>query len=418
MRLHMQGGHGASSTAVEDRQHAQAAAAAADLADGFLAAASAGDSAAVHSYLLSLDEKLLHKKLPEAMTQAAISGHAAVLEILLTATNSSIRPAAMMSASKAAAMLALKAAVQHGHIEAVKQLLTAGFASLERGAATELLRAAIRTGNCDIVQLLIAAGALVSMPDVTGQPPLHVAVACGYTDMMQCLLAAGADMTMVDQDGASALETAARGGHAEVVEHLLRTLWVAYSKATAASADRLRDWWLAAFQHALDGGHTAAAQVMLEKMRERETREYLTSWLYLAICKGDNKSLQTFFTVYEACVHCAYRVAQDIAARFIGSSGSVDDKRTGISDAKHLKTVIDNLFCIHGLLSELTGKPLGALTADAKAWLLSTCAGNVTDLLFHATADKHFCQVQHMALVAAASRSWKAFSCCWHQITT
>jgi len=87
-----------------------------------------------------------------------------------------------------------------GHIEAVKQHLTAGTNVNERDDyGWTPLHYAARWGHKEIAELLITAGADVNAKTDDGETPLHRAASEGHKEIVELLIAKGADMNAKDK---------------------------------------------------------------------------------------------------------------------------------------------------------------------------------------------------------------------------
>ncbi|XP_035521529.1 cortactin-binding protein 2 [Morone saxatilis] len=117
---------------------------------------------------------------------------------------------------------ALFAAVQNGHTECVKLLLSSGSpadVSDENGFTP--LHFAAAHGHSSCVEVLLAAGAAVDLAAAGGQTPLLLACEAGRLDCVRVLLSAGADRSRTPTDGCTALHAAVRSGHVDTLRLLL-----------------------------------------------------------------------------------------------------------------------------------------------------------------------------------------------------
>jgi ankyrin repeat protein len=118
---------------------------------------------------------------------------------------------------------ALEAAIEAGHSDVVKMLLTAGVnVNAGAGARRTPLHVAAASGKTDIVKALLGAGARVDTIDHNGNQPLHIAVANPtHTEIVKALLDAGAKVDVSNNDGLQPLHLAARSAGVGTVQSLL-----------------------------------------------------------------------------------------------------------------------------------------------------------------------------------------------------
>jgi len=82
------------------------------------------------------------------------------------------------------------------------------------------LHAALAGPTPDVARALIAAGADVTIPQRSGETPLHETAHSGYVELTQLLLDHGADPSAKNADGKTALDIARERGHTLVVDLL------------------------------------------------------------------------------------------------------------------------------------------------------------------------------------------------------
>lgn len=347
-----------------------------DPAEEFLAAVEAGFMSVVEDQLPALDDETLHECIHEAINRAAAAGHEAVLKLLLAEINGSIRPAAAMSA--------LKAAVCGNHAAAVRLLLMvpgASFAALHNDVASELLPTAIRHNNAVIVRLLVDAGAIVTQPDKTGQLPLHIAAAHGCSEIVQCLLAAGSGVQPTNQDGVHALELAAGNGHSEAVA-LLKDCQSEFDGACWGHLDYLA----AAAVCALLGDHVDVGNLLL-------THLYCCSMvlravdLYVDIRDNNGRGLRKMLTPW---------ISDILGPRY--SRCQTDE------DIALMKAAFSDITCSIDMLHDLTSKVIEGMTTNCTKDFLFIMARKILDLLYNATP---FAPARNLSDIAAASHSIK-----------
>jgi cytohesin len=126
----------------------------------------------------------------------------------------------------AGADISLPLAAEAGHLEKVKQLISAGtdVNARDKNGSTALCLA-IRRGHADVVEALISSGADVNAEnrgsDILGQAPLHTAARLDDLEIARILIAHGADIGTWDPSHGTALHIAAYSGSTSVVEMLL-----------------------------------------------------------------------------------------------------------------------------------------------------------------------------------------------------
>eukprot|EP01100_Stratorugosa_tubuloviscum_P002714 TRINITY_DN1645_c0_g1_i2.p1 TRINITY_DN1645_c0_g1~~TRINITY_DN1645_c0_g1_i2.p1 ORF type:complete len:1407 (-),score=647.45 TRINITY_DN1645_c0_g1_i2:5-4201(-) len=80
---------------------------------------------------------------------------------------------------------------------------------------------AVQHGNIECVQLLISAGAEVNFIDSNSETPLHISVSRADTQITALLLEFGADPTIHDATGATALHKAAKNANLQTAQQIL-----------------------------------------------------------------------------------------------------------------------------------------------------------------------------------------------------
>jgi ankyrin repeat protein len=124
---------------------------------------------------------------------------------------------------KAYGWTALHFAVNAGHIEIVRSLLSSGAnpqIQEDKDDRTPLLMAAAK-GDIESVKLLLEYKALVDVQQLDGDTPLICAASEGYPSIVKLLLLSGADAHIKDNLGWTALIWAATNGNEAVVELLI-----------------------------------------------------------------------------------------------------------------------------------------------------------------------------------------------------
>ncbi|XP_011667498.1 ankyrin-1-like [Strongylocentrotus purpuratus] len=143
---------------------------------------------------------------------AAAGGHMEVMEYL-------IQQGSSVNEANAKGWTPFNAAVQEGHIEAVKYLMTIRAKQNRYDGMTPLYLAA-RLGHLDIVKFFISKGAGVNEEDDRRMIPLHGAAAGGHMEVMEYLIQQGSDLNKNGNDGWTPLHAAISNGHLEVVNVL------------------------------------------------------------------------------------------------------------------------------------------------------------------------------------------------------
>lgn len=117
----------------------------------------------------------------------------------------------------------LQLAVQQGHIEIFKLLVSKGADIHEKLESTgvHLLGLAASWGRCKIVQYLLNAGIEIKAKDDTSQTALHYAAGQGHVKVIRLLIDAGANIETRDNDGSSPLMSATYKGCLEATRILL-----------------------------------------------------------------------------------------------------------------------------------------------------------------------------------------------------
>lgn len=117
----------------------------------------------------------------------------------------------------------LHLALEHGHEDAARALLSLGAdASVRDGAGRTPLSLSIESG-LDLLDELVAAGADIDALDDEGRPALHVAVISGDRSMVEKVLELGGSVDARDDGGSSALMVAAETGQSALIAALLQS---------------------------------------------------------------------------------------------------------------------------------------------------------------------------------------------------
>jgi ankyrin repeat protein len=179
------------------------------------------------------------------------------------------------------------AAISHDNAK-VAEILIANGADIESLGAQGFspLTLAAREGHLEIVRVLISKGALVNRPTHDGRTALHFATEYGHSDIAAFLLQSGAQPGKTMGQGQNPLQLAVLSGNEAVVRELLEKgndpdehapgtspllIAAAYSgHATVvellleygAQVGQTSEGWTA-LQHAVDGGHAEAVNVLI-----------------------------------------------------------------------------------------------------------------------------------------------------------
>lgn len=123
---------------------------------------------------------------------------------------------------------ALKAAVDGGHLEVLRQLLDAekDITSVPGFYSDVALKTAVETDNHQEVLRLQEAAKTLKRATENKQSALFAATVVGNLEMMRSLISAGAEVenSLFTGNECSLLATASGGGHLDIVEFLLRTV--------------------------------------------------------------------------------------------------------------------------------------------------------------------------------------------------
>jgi ankyrin repeat protein len=185
-----------------------------------------------------------------ALHQAAITGRAAVVRLLLTVKDLKVN---LKSKRK---RTALSLAAENGH-ETIVQML------IEKGAELETkdsdgrtaLQLATMGQHVEVVLILLEKGAKVKAKGEDGKTVLHLAAENGHEAVVRLLLEHEADVNAEERDGETALHWAAKNGHEGVVRLLLE------HKADVNA--KQEDGWRALHLAAVNG-HEAVVRLLLE----------------------------------------------------------------------------------------------------------------------------------------------------------
>jgi cytohesin len=227
-----QGGHVEAIRLLVDK-HAEIDAIDADGATALHSAAALGRTNAITDLIwLGADVGAQDSSGCTGLHYAAQEGHAATIDLLVQEGCDVNAQMYKMKGSQQSLWTPLHLAVCNGHMDALRQLLTASvdvkITDSEGSTAlhyASTVRSLVMQGG---IELLVAAGAKVNAQGEDGYTPLHYAADLGHKDALQRLLDVGADPTMVALDelgsDATACDCAINGGHDECAL-LLERLW-------------------------------------------------------------------------------------------------------------------------------------------------------------------------------------------------
>ena len=179
-------------------------------------------------------------------------GHAAIVELLLTADPSQI------NAADREGWQPIHAAAQNGHAAIVELLLTNGAnVDAANNNGWRPIHRAVRYGQTAIVELLLAADASqINATTSDGWQPIHYAVRHGHTSIVELLLTADASQINVTAtNGWQPIHIAAEYGQTTIVELLLAA---DDSQINAADCCEMRP-----IHHAARYGQTAIVELLL-----------------------------------------------------------------------------------------------------------------------------------------------------------
>jgi ankyrin repeat protein len=202
---------------------------------------------------------------------AAISGHADLLELLLS-------HGAATSAVNEQGYSALQCAVESGNTMAVSILV-------ERGYQTDSssLHLAVHSGRLEIAQLLTSKGVQVNFVGKDGFTPLMVAAAIGHVAMLEHLLENGADLSLRTTDkGHSPLDMA-------VISHQLGSVIAIFNSPSYSAkfrTDRSYAWTAA-------GKDTSSESKIWKHIYERTEchRDHGAAILHWAVANSNEQLL-------------------------------------------------------------------------------------------------------------------------------
>jgi ankyrin repeat protein len=182
---------------------------------------------------------------------AAAAGHHQVVQLL-------INSGAQLDAKDSRGLMALHAASDNNHTQAVQCLLDADSTPAHvdaQGSEGTPLHMACLKGREQVVPLLIKAGADVNARTPAERTPLHQAAISGHKTIVQQLLAAGADPGALTRTGAYGLHVAAMRGFQKIVKQLLAVMDSAAVEAVYDGKTPL--------QHAVYNRQTKCVKVLL-----------------------------------------------------------------------------------------------------------------------------------------------------------
>eukprot|EP01046_Picozoa_sp_COSAG06_P040820 COSAG06_NODE_4980_length_3811_cov_4.290140_1_plen_592_part_00 len=187
------------------------------MGDAFVQACDRGDADAVRQFLAAgADPNTVDQGFP-VLCGAALGGHTATIELLLSAN-------ASVDAPDQDGFTPLYIAAANGHTAAIELLLAAkaGVDTPAQDGVTPLWSAA-NEGHTAAIELLLAAKAGVDTPDQDGVTPLYVAAANGHTAAIELLLGAGAAADAATHDeGFTALMAAVTNADEALARCILR----------------------------------------------------------------------------------------------------------------------------------------------------------------------------------------------------
>eukprot|EP00057_Strongylocentrotus_purpuratus_P015053 XP_011669527.1 PREDICTED: serine/threonine-protein phosphatase 6 regulatory ankyrin repeat subunit B-like [Strongylocentrotus purpuratus] len=143
---------------------------------------------------------------------AAINGNIDVLEYL-------IQQGSIVNKGDVNNWTPFDAAIEFGHLEAVKYLMTKGAKPNRNDGITPFHNAA-KFGHLDIVKFFVGKGADVNKEDNTGMIPLHDAASGGHLEVMEYLIQQGSDVNKADEKSWTPIIAAVQNGHLKAVEYL------------------------------------------------------------------------------------------------------------------------------------------------------------------------------------------------------
>ncbi|TIC93819.1 Ankyrin-2 [Colletotrichum higginsianum] len=156
------------------------------------------------------------KRLPKALSWAAMSGRLDYLRLLLD------RGANVNRYSSNAGCAVLLSASEHGQLGAVRLLLERGadILAVDKNGRSAM-SVAMDSGHRDVVNLLATRGADLNSRTENGDTALFWAASNGFLDTGKLLVERGQDVNAVDEEGETALFAAALKGHGGFVNFLL-----------------------------------------------------------------------------------------------------------------------------------------------------------------------------------------------------
>ena len=165
-----------------------------------------------------------------ALNLAVQVGHVEIVKVLVSA---GADPHAEYTLSRIPSPLHL--AIRLGMREIIKALLSAGTdVNAQTSSGRTLLHTATQRGDIPVVKALIDAGANVNAPSADGEIPLHEAARRGDKAMMKTLIAAGADVTAVNDAGSTPRQLEEKFRNAVIRKRILIWLTMGLSAIVAA----------------------------------------------------------------------------------------------------------------------------------------------------------------------------------------